>query len=99
MTDRPLEVAEMALRTKFQLIWNLIVGVGLILAGMPVLEWGWAGFNGFPFSESWETAGRLVAALFGPLQILGGLRLYFFVYLPYKIARKQNAGSSDIRRR
>jgi len=99
MTDRPLEIAEMGLRTKFRIIWKFLSGYILILIGAPVLEWAFAGFVGFPFPGSWATAGRFVAALFGPLQILGGLQLFLFVYLPYKIARKQNAGSPDLRRR
>ena len=99
MTDRPLEIAEMGLRIKFQIRWKLFIGFVLIMIGAPVLEWAFSGFVGFPFSESWATAGRFVAALIGPLQILGGLQLFFFVYLPYKIAKKQNDVSPDLRRR
>lgn len=99
MTDRPLEIEEMGLRTKFRIRWKLFIGIALTVIGAPVLEWAFAGFVGFPFPESWATAGRFAAALIGPLQVLGGLQLYFFVYLPYKIARKRNAGSPDLRRK
>ena len=99
MTDRPLEIAEMGLRTKFRIRWKLFIGIVLTVIGWPVLEWAIAGFVCFPFPESWETAGRFAAALIGPLQVLGGLQLFFFVYLPYKIAKKQNDVSPDLRRR
>lgn len=99
MTDRPLEIAEMGLRTMFRIRWKLFIGLVLTIIGAPVLEWAIAGFAGFPFSESWATAGRFVAALLGPLQVLGGLQLFFFVYLPYKIAKKQNASSLDLWRK
>lgn len=99
MTDRPLEIAEMGLRTKFRIRWKFISGIILLVIGAPVLEWAIAGFVGFPFPESWATAGRFAAAIIGPLQVLGGLQLFLFVYLPYKIAKKQNAGSPDLRRK
>lgn len=99
MTDRPLEIAEMGLRTKFQILWQFASGIALTVLGAPVLEWAISGFDGFPFKPDWQTAGRFVAAFFGLLQVLGGLRLLFFVYLPYSIARRRNAGSPDLRRR
>lgn len=99
MTDRPLEIAEMGLRTKFRIHWKLFIGIVLTVIGAPVLEWAFAGFVGFPFPESWATAGLFLAASIGPLQVLGGLQLLFFVYLPYKIAKKQNDASPDLRRR
>ena len=99
MTDRPLEIAEMALRTKFRIIWKYLSGGVLILLGLPVIEWALAGFMGFPFPESWETAGRFAAAVIGVLQVLGGINLFIFVYLPYRIAKRQNSGSPDLPRR
>ena len=99
MTDRPLEIAEMGLRAIFRILWKFASGGVLVLLGLPVIEWALAGFIGFPFAESWETAGRFAAAVIGPLQVLGGLQLFVFVYLPYKIAKKQNTVSPDLRRR
>lgn len=99
MTDRPLEIEEMGLRVKFRILWKIFSGWVLIALGQPVLAWAFDGFVGFPFSESWGTAVLFLAVLIGPIQILGALQLFFFVYLPYKIARKRNAGSPDLRRR
>ena len=99
MTDRPLEIAEMGLRIKFRVIWKLLSGIALTLFGAPVIDWALTGFVGFPFPEGWMTAALFLAALIGPIQMIGALQLFFFVYLPYKIARKQNDGSPDLRRR
>ncbi|MBK1639776.1 hypothetical protein CKO24_12065 [Rhodothalassium salexigens DSM 2132] len=89
----------MGLRTKFRIRWKLFIGCVLTMIGGPVIEWAFAGFAGFPFEQSWMTAARFAAAVIGPLQVLGGLQLFFFTYLPYKIAKKRNAGSPDLRRR
>lgn len=99
MTDRPLEIVEMGIRTWFQVLWKLGSGLALVWFGWPVLIWVSGGFIGFPFEQSWMTAGQFLAALIGPFQVLAGLRLYFFAYLPFVIARRRHSGSPDLRRR
>ena len=100
MTDRPLEITEMALRVKYRIRWQIILGAALFLWGLPVILWIVSfGFANLPFDGTWMMLSQYASVLFGSLSLLGAARMYFFEYLPYKNAKKMNSGSPDMRRR
>ena len=99
MTERPLEVTEMAIRTLLLAIWFASLASGLLWWSWPLVSWGLEGFPGGGAPDGWRLFAYCFAAFMGVLWTLRAAGMLAFQLLPFVIARLLQRGPPKLQRR
>lgn len=99
MTERPLEVTEMAIRALFMAIWFASLAGGLLWWSWPLWEWGLAGFPDQLMPGEWRLFAYGFAAFLGVGFALRACGVFFLQVLPFLLARLLQPEPAQIKRR
>lgn len=99
MTDRPLEVTEMAIRVALRIVWFSALAALCLWWSWPIIAWGLNGFPEGQHPQDWRLFAYGFVAFAGACSALKAGGLFVFQLLPFLLARALQPGSPKVKRR